>query len=382
LEQWDGLANLEISTLAAPGSIWAPRDVVLYNSGEKAMINMREDMPAQVNSEGKVYWSRPGVMTSSYRPHMKDYPFDTETISWVFASWLYDTTQLTISIHPKGMDLPMDGDNYKSLSPEWEVLSKAAVIDRNTWVGVTYEEIIFSVTLRRHSHYYVAQVIVPGIILAMVSWFSFFMPRQVLPARTTLCMTTLLAQVTLRIVVNAQLPIQDTETWLEAFQTSLLYFNTAALFEWIIVIFISQMDLTCCMLRPHQPEDVEAAAITEHNPIQESQVAEDSGVGMAMDVEGTGYEVDAEHNLAQEPEAWFVQMVLSGSCKRHTAHQLYRCSTPEELQQRHDHLRKRLQARIDHAARFLYAAALLVVLVWQTDRVDGSTAVAKGFSEV
>ena len=34
--------------------------------------------------------------------------------------------------------------------------------------------------------------------------------------------------------------MSESQTWLEGFQTNLLYFNVVGLFEWILVVFLGQ----------------------------------------------------------------------------------------------------------------------------------------------
>jgi len=87
-------------------------------------------------------------------------------------------------------------------------------------------------------------------MLAFISYTSFFMNRNDgTPARTAVVMTTLLAQITLRIVVSQKIPISRERTWLETFQGLLMFFNFTAVVVWVFILWLIQ-----CKYKRHRWE--------------------------------------------------------------------------------------------------------------------------------
>ena len=92
----------------------------------------------------------------------------------------------------------------------------------------------------RISTHYTAQTIFPGLLLAIVTWFSFFMDKIVQPPRTALTMTALLSQITLRVVISNHIPQTNQQTWIEGYQSALLIMNFIGVACWVIVLFLHQ----------------------------------------------------------------------------------------------------------------------------------------------
>ena len=79
-------------------------------------------------------------------------------------------------------------------------------------------------TLRRHYGYYMTQVYVPSILIVMLSWISFWLAPDAVPARISLGILTILAMTNqLSAVASASLP--EVGSWwrhqMEAFSASL-----------------------------------------------------------------------------------------------------------------------------------------------------------------
>ena len=60
--------------------------------------------------------------------------------------------------------------------------------------------------LRREFSYYLLQLYIPSFMLVIVSWVSFWLDKDSVPARVTLGVTTLLTMTTQSSGINAKLP--------------------------------------------------------------------------------------------------------------------------------------------------------------------------------
>ena len=140
-------------------------------------------------------------------------------------------------------------ENFES--PEF-VMQKADVSAQATKYACCadkFQTVTYSFYIERKSHYYVAQAVVPAVLMAFVTYGSFFMNRAVGPARTAVCMTAILMQITLRIVTSKWIPVSGKQMWLEQFQSGLLYCNILGLVEWMFVQYLIMEDVPRCCSR-------------------------------------------------------------------------------------------------------------------------------------
>jgi len=233
--EWGGVTSLTFPvSKRSYNAIWAP-DLMIYNTGENP-LNSLADTDAIVYSDGTVQWSRPGIIKFSFQGTYDDFPFDQQNVSLQFGSWAYDSGKLKLSKHIAGTDTA-----HMNKSPEWELIKSDVVIHsvKYNCCPLPYEDITFSLLIERHYEWYFLQMILPGFLLAVVAWFSFWMDRNAgRPARTAVCMTSLLSQITLRVVVSSRVPVTKDSTMLEGFQTVMLMFNFLALAVWVLIIWL------------------------------------------------------------------------------------------------------------------------------------------------
>lgn len=94
--------------------------------------------------------------------------------------------------------------------------------------------------IERNFSYYLIQMYIPSSMLVMVSWLSFWLDENVVPARVSLNITTLLTMVTLVSNFNNSLPaasyIKAIDIWTGVCQT----FMFGALLEFALVNYASR----------------------------------------------------------------------------------------------------------------------------------------------
>jgi len=189
-----------------------------------------------------------------YEADLKDFPFDKQPLALRFGSWTLDDTKLKLNIH----STPALTVTAFQEHGEWDLKSNSASKGSaysnsayHSYSNSAFDTVIFAIELQRRPAYYINQAILPGMILALCAYGSFYMDRlKSVPARTTVLMTSMLTQVTLRIVVSNRVPVMPESTWLERYQLDLLLFNTVALFEWIFVIWLIS---SLFKMRPWEP---------------------------------------------------------------------------------------------------------------------------------
>ena len=91
-------------------------------------------------------------------------------------------------------------------------------------------------TFKRRSKYFVLQVYIPCILIVMVTWASFWITPTAAPARTAICVTTILTLITMLGIVNANMPKVSYIKALDLYLFVAFIFVLLSLLEYILVL--------------------------------------------------------------------------------------------------------------------------------------------------
>lgn len=97
--------------------------------------------------------------------------------------------------------------------------------------------------LRREFSYYLLQLYIPSFMLVIVSWVSFWLDKDSVPARVTLGVTTLLTMTTQASGVNAKLPPVSYTKAIDVWIGVCLAFIFGALLEFALVNYAARKDI-------------------------------------------------------------------------------------------------------------------------------------------
>ncbi|CAD6197043.1 unnamed protein product [Caenorhabditis auriculariae] len=133
-----------------------------------------------------------------------DYPLDVQTCVADFASYAYTTKD--IMYHWKNVKPIQIKEGLRQSLPSFLLSAvKTDVCTSNTTTG-SYSCLRTVIELKREFSYYLLQLYIPSFMLVAVSWVSFWLDKDSVPARVTLGVTTLLTMTTQASGVNANLP--------------------------------------------------------------------------------------------------------------------------------------------------------------------------------
>ncbi len=116
------------------------------------------------------------IFKSSCSINVKYFPFDEQTCDMIFASWTFDGFFLDINVNVgEG-----DATNYIK-NGEWHLVEIQAVKHSKLYscCEEPYPELQYKLIIRRRPLYYVFNMVFPCLLITMVAFLGFYLPRYI-----------------------------------------------------------------------------------------------------------------------------------------------------------------------------------------------------------
>lgn len=232
-KKWGNITTITLDTNPdSDNFIWTP-DIFLYNTAEKPMEELYHTK-ANIYNDGRIFWSRPGLIKSTCTFDMTYFPYDQQKCFLKFGSWSYDSNEIYLG----NAETPIDISNYQR-HDEWDL------VDFNSTKNVVkyeccehpYHDIKFSYTLRRRPNYYNLNVVVPTFATAILIVMSLLIPINS-GERVSFAVTILLSIIVFLLIVSDNLPRSDTEPLLSRMIIGLIYYSLIVLIFTILLSYV------------------------------------------------------------------------------------------------------------------------------------------------
>ncbi|PIO69611.1 putative neuronal acetylcholine receptor subunit alpha-7 [Teladorsagia circumcincta] len=165
--RWQPSAYENVTDLRHPaGTLWQP-DILLYNSVDPAF-----DSTYKVNllnyHDGSVNWVPPGIFKISCKLDIYWFPFDEQFCFFKFGSWSFSRDKIELNV----------GDfDFSEYIPngEWIILNSTANVSVKYYecCPEAYEDIKFTLHLRRRTLYYAFNLIMPCMLTMVLVVLGF-----------------------------------------------------------------------------------------------------------------------------------------------------------------------------------------------------------------
>ncbi|KAG8182130.1 hypothetical protein JTE90_002623 [Oedothorax gibbosus] len=223
-------------TLTDPDKIWKP-DLFFSNEKEGHFHNIiMPNVLLRIYPNGEVLYSIRISLVLSCPMDLKYYPLDKQTCSITMASYGYTTEDLVFvwkEVEPvqlvKKLHLPR-------FTLE-EYFTDYCTSKTNTG---EYSCLKVDLLFKREFSYYLIQIYIPCCMLVIVSWVSFWLDPNAIPARVSLGVTTLLTMATQISGINASLPPVSYTKAIDIWTGVCLTFVFGALLEFALVNYASR----------------------------------------------------------------------------------------------------------------------------------------------
>nr|XP_002741013.1 PREDICTED: neuronal acetylcholine receptor subunit alpha-4-like [Saccoglossus kowalevskii] len=205
--QWNPANYSGITTIPVPqDAIWRP-DTVLYNYAEGTYC---ADFAAKaiLSYTGKIYHVPPAIFKSPCSIDIEYFPFDVQRCLMKFGTWAYSGSQIRLEI--------MEGHAVKEdfwENEEWEIINAPGknVSMKYPCCTDTYYHVVYTMVLRRRSLFYVVNLIVPCIVMAMLIMCVFCLPPDS-GEKISLSISVLLALTVFQLLMAEIMPPTSSAT--------------------------------------------------------------------------------------------------------------------------------------------------------------------------
>ncbi|XP_045204373.2 glycine receptor subunit alpha-2-like isoform X2 [Mercenaria mercenaria] len=230
------LQKLELDTRQID-KVWQPN--IYFDNEKQAFVHKvtTTNRLMHIYRDGTVVYSIRLSLTMSCTMSLHYYPFDAQTCPLVIQSFCYTTDNIRLQWH---------GTNPVKISklqmPQYALLEDET---ETSSYDLEYEESTFStleveLSLSRKIGYYVLQVFTPCIFLVVLSWVSFWVDPDAVPARVSLGVLCVLTMTTQSAVVHQSLPPVSYVKAIDVWMFVCLFFVFASLLEFACVNVILQ----------------------------------------------------------------------------------------------------------------------------------------------
>ncbi|XP_078582086.1 gamma-aminobutyric acid receptor subunit beta-1-like [Branchiostoma floridae x Branchiostoma japonicum] len=230
-----------LTTLSLDGrlaeNLWLP-DTFISNSKESFLHKVTVDNRLiQLYPNGTILYGIRITTKAECYMDLKKYPMDSQNCSLEFESYGYRTDD--IIFHWKAGNSSVHG--LDTLKLQQFIVGGYYAHDgllRDHESGV-YSRIKLSFILHRQAFYFIFQTYIPSILLVVLSWVSFWINPEAVPARVALGITTVLTMTTLMSGAQAQMPKISYIKAIDVYLVMCFLFTFFALVEYAAVNFVS-----------------------------------------------------------------------------------------------------------------------------------------------
>jgi len=230
--------KIKYLTLTEQEKVWMP-DLFFSNEREGHFHDIIvPNVYIRIFPNGKILYSIRISLTLSCPMDLRLYPLDRQTCHLNMISYGWTTEDLIFEWRetepvqvPENMKLP----RFIVEKVQTDFCSS------NTTTGM-YSCLKVNLLFKREFSYYLIQIYVPCCMLVIVSWVSFWLDANAVPARVSLGVTTLLTMATQTTGINNSLPPVSYTKAIDVWTGVCLTFVFSALLEFALVNYASRSD--------------------------------------------------------------------------------------------------------------------------------------------
>ncbi|KAI0233351.1 Glycine receptor subunit alpha-2 [Lamellibrachia satsuma] len=215
--------------------IWTP-DVFFRNEKRAAFHHVTQpNILMRINSNGGVWFVRKISAKLACPMDLQKYPMDKQTCPMMFESFGYTMDTMYFS----WLDNPVDIDKSVEL-PQFTLETYELYDCSQNYTAGAFPCLEIKFVLQRAIGFFLIQVYIPSILIVILSWVSFWISIDAIPARVSLGLLTVLTMTTQSTSANNSLPKVSYIKAIDVWMSMCLVFVFIALLEFALVNVISR----------------------------------------------------------------------------------------------------------------------------------------------
>uniref|UniRef100_M3ZUB0 5-hydroxytryptamine receptor 3A-like n=1 Tax=Xiphophorus maculatus TaxID=8083 RepID=M3ZUB0_XIPMA len=188
-----------------------------------------------LNNTGHVYDDKPIRVVSSCKLEIYNFPFDIQSCSLTFGSYLHFASEIRMLPGMTGKKIMSESKRVLEMNGEWELSDIKVVPSELELEAGSYSVVQVQLILRRRPIVYVVNLLVPSCFLVTVDLISFLLPPQSVD-RASFKMTLILGYTVFLLIMNDLLPVTGDRTPLiNVFFSISLALMVASLLETVFI---------------------------------------------------------------------------------------------------------------------------------------------------
>ncbi|CAH1777603.1 unnamed protein product [Owenia fusiformis] len=233
-------------------NIWVP-DLYFYNEKKSHFHDITvPNKLLRIYQNGDILYSSRITLTLSCPMKLHKFPLDTQICSMIIESYAYTADKLMFKWadkdpikFKKGLELPqfsLKGNSTKSCT--------------TTLSTGTFTCLQANFILERAIGFYIIQTYVPSILVVILSWVSFWISVDAVPARISLGVLTILTMTTQSAGARQTLPKVSYVKAIDIWMSTCLLFVFGGLIEFAVVNVLSRKEVRARMSIRRKPEEL------------------------------------------------------------------------------------------------------------------------------
>jgi len=167
-DEYDGVPNIRLPF----DSVWNPEIVLFNNANGVYEVNYKSNVV--VYPDGTILWVPPALFVSTCSIDVRYFPFDEQICEMTFGSWTYNSEQVSMAWYDGWPGEPFAVMTDYVRSGSWDITIAPGIIKTDPHRKVT--NTIFYLHLRRKTLFFIINLIIPCVVIAVLCWFTFILP--------------------------------------------------------------------------------------------------------------------------------------------------------------------------------------------------------------
>ncbi|XP_078359562.1 gamma-aminobutyric acid receptor subunit beta-3-like [Oculina patagonica] len=173
------------------------------------------------------------VTKNSCKLDLRNFPLDQQTCHLAFESFSYEEKDLKYNWRSEVESSIFIYDNEMA---QFDIVSAKRYLKHKVYHSETFSGLTATMKFRRRSMYYIFQMYIPCVCIVALSWVSFWINHEAVPARVALSITTVLTISYMRGSVNAGMPRVSYLKSIDYFLLGGFVFIFMTLLEYVLVL--------------------------------------------------------------------------------------------------------------------------------------------------